>query len=185
MDDLKKYKEVFEKLNKENKLLFILGLMLRQRNVFLDFCERFSFDKSEVCLNIFEEFYRCIVEGEECELEDSIEELNPEHYEWTDEVYANLGYISTVVDNMIVLSREINERENIDTYFTRCNFDLITAYIFDNTDIEYDDMEAIRNYPDMRQEIDRGISELIELYDGRRFCEDKLESREILLKIKY
>ena len=103
MNDFKKYKEIFEKLNEEKKLMFILGLMLRQRNLFLDFCERFDFEKSDVCLNIFEEFYRCIIEGDKCELEDSIDELNPEYYEWTDEIYQYIGYISTIVDNMVVL----------------------------------------------------------------------------------
>lgn len=185
MDDLKKYKEIFLKLNEEKKLMFIFGLMLRQRNLFIDFCERLGFEKSEVCLNVFKEFYRCIVEGEKCEIEDSIEEINPEYYEWDNEVYENIEYISTIVDNMIALCRQINERESIDTYFARCNFDLIEAYIFDNTDIEYDNVEAIRNYPDMRKEIDRGINELMELFEGRSFFEDKLESRDILLQIEY
>ncbi len=183
MDELRKYREIFEKLNDEKKLMFIWGLMLRQRNLFLDFCERFGFEKKDACLDAFKDLYRCIMECKKCELETFIEDMNPECYEWDDEVQDLIGYISTIVDNMVVLCREINERESIDTYFTRCNYDLIMAYILDNTNIKYDDIEAIRNHPYMQLEIERGINELMGLAEGKCFSEEKLELREMLLQI--
>lgn len=185
MEDFKKYKDIFEKLNTERKLLFILQLLIRQRNLYLDFCDRVNWGQKEKCMDIFKQFYHCILEKKNFELEEAIEEINPENFQWDEGVNDIVGYIITIIDNMKAFGKQINEREEIDIYFTRCNFDLIEAYIFDNTDIEYDNIEAIKNYPDMKSEIEKGIGDLVMIAKGNGLNGEILDMNDILFKINY
>lgn len=176
-------RQKMSELNNKQMLLFVFLLLTRQKNVYQYVAKNKIWDFSEEIEGIFEKIFVCIVKESEINIEiiDKVDMYNPENVGWEDKEEDIMGFMITFMENLRAFINQLMERNDIDLYFSQCNYDYLEAFLYEYYEWTGDNTQLLLENVLIKEEVEREIRDIDFLSEGKEIEYSIIKKKDEML----